>query len=98
MATPQSVPEKGATLSPDTESQPLSLPWSTRLLSRFTSDVDIRWADSILVGCFFVTGIVDSFAFNTYRCFVGMQTGMWSPSDDWSTKLTDFEGIPSLLG
>ncbi len=77
METPQSAPEQDPTNGLGAESPHLSLSWSTRLLSRFESDVDTKWADSILVGCFFVTGIVDSFAFNSYSCFVGMQTGMW---------------------
>lgn len=75
METPQSFPEKDSILSPDTEFPHSSLPWSTRLRARFTSDIDTTWADTILLGCFFVTGIVDSVAFNTYSCFVGMQTG-----------------------
>merc|ERR1712000_599927 len=52
-----------------------SLPWSTRLRLRLTSDIDTRWADTILLACFFTTGMVDSIAFNTWSCFVGMQTG-----------------------
>jgi hypothetical protein len=76
MATPKSDPDKPPTLDPDMESPHSSPHWSKRLRSRFTCDVDTRWADSILIGCFFVTGVVDSFVFNTYRCFVGMQTGM----------------------
>ncbi|KIX09748.1 uncharacterized protein Z518_00829 [Rhinocladiella mackenziei CBS 650.93] len=75
MDTPQSIPEKDGTMSPDAEFPRPTLPWSTRLVSRFTSDVDPRWADIILIGCFFVAGIVDGVAFNTYTCFVSMQTG-----------------------
>ncbi|KAF5020974.1 hypothetical protein F66182_6986 [Fusarium sp. NRRL 66182] len=42
---------------------------------RFTAEVDVRWADILLLICFFVAGLVDSAAFNLYGCFVSMQTG-----------------------
>ncbi|OAP57802.1 hypothetical protein AYL99_08540 [Fonsecaea erecta] len=51
------------------------LPMSTRLRLWLTSDIDTRWADTILLACFFVTGMVDAVAFNTWNSFVGMQTG-----------------------
>jgi len=62
--------------SPDKTDLPQSsIPWATRLRLRFTSDVDPRWGDIVLLGCFLTTGMVDSVAFNTWNCFVGMQTG-----------------------
>lgn len=72
MDTPQSIPEKDGTA---TEFATATMPWSRRIVSRFTSDIDTSWADTILVGCFFVSGIVDSVVFSTYTCFVSMQTG-----------------------
>ncbi|CAF3451887.1 hypothetical protein SNK03_002785 [Fusarium graminearum] len=42
---------------------------------RFTSDIDTRWGDLLLLVCFFIAGLVDSAAFNMYGCFVSMQTG-----------------------
>lgn len=75
METPSSLSDKAGTMTPNSELPTSSLPWSLRLRSRFTSDIDTAWADTILVGCFFVAGIVDSVAFNTYNCFVSMQTG-----------------------
>jgi hypothetical protein len=54
---------------------PQSLPWLTRIRLRFTSDIDTKWGDTILLACFFSTGMVDAIAFNTWNCFVGMQTG-----------------------
>jgi len=62
-------------MTPETDFPRSTLPWSTRLRSRFTSDIDTKWGDVILLGCFLLTGMVDSVAFNTYSCFVGMQTG-----------------------
>ncbi|KAM5353556.1 hypothetical protein ACJ41O_000206 [Fusarium nematophilum] len=50
-------------------------PPESSLSRRFTSDVDVRWGDILLLVCFFVAGLVDSAAFNMYGCFVSMQTG-----------------------
>ncbi|RVX71263.1 hypothetical protein B0A52_04837 [Exophiala mesophila] len=75
METPSSLSDKEGTLNTNSEFPTSSLPWTVRLRSRFTSDIDTAWADTILLGCFFVAGIVDSVAFNTYSCFVSMQTG-----------------------
>lgn len=76
MDTPQSsTPEKDGTMTPKSEFPTASIPLSLRLYSRFTSEVDPRWADLILLGCFFVAGIVDSVVYNKYTCFVSMQTG-----------------------
>ncbi|KAL2423926.1 hypothetical protein ABEF95_010001 [Exophiala dermatitidis] len=72
MQTPQSNPEKDGATS---EFLASDMFWSKRIYSRFTADIDARWADTILLGCFFVSGIVDSVAFSTYTCFVSMQTG-----------------------
>ncbi|KAK6384797.1 hypothetical protein LTS17_002360 [Exophiala oligosperma] len=74
MDTPLSgdVPQ---TMEPSKELPLDSLPWTTRLRLRFAQDIDPAWADTILLACFFTTGMVDSIAFNTWDCFVGMQTG-----------------------
>ncbi|KZM19333.1 uncharacterized protein EKO05_0002918 [Ascochyta rabiei] len=42
---------------------------------RLDAQIDSKWADLILLGCFFCSGLVDSMAFNMYACFVSMQTG-----------------------
>jgi uncharacterized membrane protein YoaK (UPF0700 family) len=46
-----------------------------RLHRRLTAEIDTKWGDIILVGCFFCAGLIDSTAFNIYGCFVSMQTG-----------------------
>ncbi|EXJ93388.1 hypothetical protein A1O1_01780 [Capronia coronata CBS 617.96] len=74
METPQSIREKDGTVT-DTDFPTTTMSWSQRARLRFTADIDTRWADTILVGCFFVSGIVDSVVFSTYNCFVSMQTG-----------------------
>ncbi|KAH6622031.1 hypothetical protein C7974DRAFT_414705 [Boeremia exigua] len=47
----------------------------SQIRQRLDADVDAKWADLILLGCFFCSGLVDSMAFNMYACFVSMQTG-----------------------
>ena len=46
-----------------------------RLHRRLTAEIDTKWGDIILIGCFFCAGLIDSVAFNIYGCFVSMQTG-----------------------
>lgn len=41
-------------------------------------DVHEDWADVILIILSFISGMVDSAVFNTWSCFVSMQTGMFS--------------------
>lgn len=43
---------------------------------RLDAQIDTKWGDLILLGCFFCSGLIDSMAFNMYSCFVSMQTGM----------------------
>jgi hypothetical protein len=37
------------------------------------ADITTRWADLVLLVCFFVSGMVDAGAYNAYSCFVSMQ-------------------------
>jgi len=54
-----------------------------RTKSYLTADISTRWADLVLMVCFFVSGLVDSGAYNAYSCFVSMQV-----SRDSQTKCT----------
>ncbi|KAF2676237.1 hypothetical protein K458DRAFT_492565 [Lentithecium fluviatile CBS 122367] len=47
----------------------------SQIIRRLEAQVDPKWADSILLGCFYCSGLIDSMAFNMYGCFVSMQTG-----------------------
>jgi hypothetical protein len=43
---------------------------------RFLShELDTAWMGAVIVTCFFTSGLIDSVAFNSWNCFVGMQTG-----------------------
>jgi hypothetical protein len=44
-----------------------------RTKTYLTADVSTRWADLVLMVCFFISGLVDSGAYNAYSCFVSMQ-------------------------
>src|SRR5271154_3165817 len=39
-----------------------------------------KWVSVPPICCFFISGLVDAVAFNTWGCFVGMQTGKLAPS------------------
>jgi Protein of unknown function (DUF1275) len=71
--TMQEPPESNGapiTLKPDgNESFP------QRLKLRMQPEVDLRRTHLILICLFFVTGLVDSAAYNIWSCFVSMQTG-----------------------
>lgn len=38
-------------------------------------NIDLRHADLVFLGCYFVSGLLDSSAYNAWSCFVSMQTG-----------------------
>ncbi|KAM5347417.1 hypothetical protein ACJ41O_010422 [Fusarium nematophilum] len=60
------------------EDQPLLAPgpkpqsWWRR---RFVIDARRDWADIMLLGCYIITGILDSASISTWGAFVSMQTG-----------------------
>ena len=63
----------------------------SQVRQRLDADIDAKWADLILLGCFFCSGLVDSMAFNMYACFVSMQTGQWTTMIQEQCRLkTDF--------
>ena len=47
----------------------------TRFRKHMAQDVHEDWADIILIVLSFISGMVDSAVFNTWSCFVSMQTG-----------------------
>jgi len=40
-------------------------------------DIEPQKTHLVLIGLFFVTGLVDSAAYNIWSCFVSMQTGVY---------------------
>jgi hypothetical protein len=75
--TMQEPPESNAatlSLKPDAKQS-----FTKRFKLRMITDVDAQRTHLILIGLFFVTGLVDSAAYNIWNCFVSMQTGMHSP-------------------
>ena len=50
--------------------------WGLRFRRYWDEDVDPKWADLLLILCFFTSGVVDSVAFNVWSCFASMQTGI----------------------
>ncbi|KAK3707534.1 hypothetical protein LTR37_012029 [Vermiconidia calcicola] len=56
------------------------VPNSTKLKRYLNADIETRWADLILVVCFFISGLIDAGAYNAYGCFSSMQRGSSSES------------------
>lgn len=38
-------------------------------------ELDAKWMGGVIIACFFTSGMIDAVAFNSWNCFVGMQTG-----------------------
>ena len=49
---------------------------SEKATSYLMADVSTRWADLVLMVNFFISGLVDSGAYNAYSCFVSMQVSL----------------------
>lgn len=47
----------------------------TRLHKHFTADISKSWADIALLGCYIITGLLDSSSVFIWGSFVSMQTG-----------------------
>lgn len=45
--------------------------------SHCDQELALAWMGSIVITCFFTSGLIDAVAFNSWSCFVGMQTGMY---------------------
>ena len=43
-------------------------------------NISLHHADLVFLVCYFVSGILDSSAYNAWTCFVSMQTGEPHPS------------------
>lgn len=63
------------TLKPDIEES-----FWQRLRLRMKADIDLQRTHLVLIGLFFITGLVDSAAYNIWSCFVSMQTGVYTVS------------------
>jgi hypothetical protein len=49
--------------------------WSVRLREHFAANVSRSWADLALLGCYVITGLLDSSSVFIWGSFVSMQTG-----------------------
>lgn len=48
---------------------------AAQLTSYSTQELDVAYMGNIIIACFFTSGLIDAVAFNSWNCFVGMQTG-----------------------
>ena len=51
-----------------------------------SQELDASWMGVPLILCFFTSGLIDSVAFNSWNCFVGMQTGKSDASPHESSR------------
>ena len=51
----------------------------SRLMNHMNADVSKNWGDIVLLGCYIITGLLDSSSVQVWGSFVSMQTGK-SPS------------------
>ena len=59
-------------------SKPLAMRWQEGLMA----DIDRDWADSVLLFCFLITGLLDGSSISSWESFVSMQTGEEEPKHD----------------
>jgi hypothetical protein len=45
----------------------------------FNRELDVAYMSIVIILCFFISGLIDSVAFNSWNCFVDMQTGTGLP-------------------
>ena len=86
--TMQAPPESNASpvsLKPDERQS-----FSKRLKLRMRAEVEPQRTHLMLITLFFVTGLVDSAAYNIWSCFVSMQTGMCAVLYSRSSRTAHF--------
>ncbi|KAM0688827.1 hypothetical protein Q7P36_010902 [Cladosporium allicinum] len=73
---PNQVDAEGAALlSKPSNQQDAKAPLTSRLHQHFTANVSKSWADIALLGCYIITGLLDSSSVFIWGSFVSMQTG-----------------------
>jgi len=73
---PNQVDAEGASLlRKPSNQQDAKGPLTARLHEHFTANVSKSWADIALLGCYIITGLLDSSSVFIWGSFVSMQTG-----------------------
>jgi hypothetical protein len=73
---PNEVDAEGAALlSKPSNQQDVKPPLKARLHEHFMADISKSWADIALLGCYIITGLLDSSSVFIWGSFVSMQTG-----------------------
>lgn len=49
------------------------IPVTTVAKNHLNAEITTRWADLVLIVCFFICGLIDAGAYNAYECFTAMQ-------------------------
>jgi hypothetical protein len=73
---PNEVDAEGAALlRKPSRQQDAKAPLTARLHEHFTANISKSWADIALLGCYIITGLLDSSSVFIWGSFVSMQTG-----------------------
>ena len=73
---PNEVDAEGAALlRKPSHQQDAKAPLTARLHDHFTANISKSWADIALLGCYTITGLLDSSSVFIWGSFVSMQTG-----------------------
>jgi hypothetical protein len=76
---PNEVDAEGAALlRKPSHQQDAKAPLTARLHDHFTANISKSWADIALLGCYIITGLLDSSSVFIWGSFVSMQTGKQS--------------------
>lgn len=67
--------EGASLLRKPSDQQDFKAPLPSRLREHFTANVSKSWADVALLGCYIITGLLDSSSVFIWGSFVSMQTG-----------------------
>ena len=72
-------------------------PLLSRTREYFSEELTTTWSDIMLILNCFVTGLLDSAVFNTWSCFVSMQTGTFPQFSSLPLYITYINSISSPL-
>jgi hypothetical protein len=87
---PNEVDAEGASLlRKPSQSNDTGSSMVTRLHKHFTADISKSWADIALLGCYIITGLLDSSSVFIWGSFVSMQTGKIHRSNRRQSRTTN---------
>lgn len=68
----------------------------SRMANYLDAEISTRWADLVLIVCFFMAGLIDAGAYNAYQCFTSMQVCFMTNSGATCSLLTCYVRLATL--